>query len=246
MLLVVRDALPTVMAEVPKCIGCDRQIGAAARICEKCGSYQHRWRNELKYWAGVGGLFTLIASGLLFTVTSTQKLYQLWFREDVVVSEYEPFNKLTLWNVSEWDIWVTQFRIRSDWPDLDLLWTIDRTLAPKSGTGDEPINFQTLTALSWKGTAANFYHQEPGDFAPLNPNQLDQMRTDPEFASTFVPTFLHPGSLNFKQVKERYRRNGADLMQTFSCTAEISYRRAVDGKDRQLQVPCIGTFRNRN
>ena len=64
--------------EAPQvCIACREPIEKGATVCKVCKSDQANWRNELKYWAGVVGVLTLIASGIAFT---TNVGFQAWQR----------------------------------------------------------------------------------------------------------------------------------------------------------------------
>jgi hypothetical protein len=68
---VVQD--PTAATGPPRkqCIACQESILLNATLCTHCKSDQAAWRNELRYWAGVVGVFALIASGVAFTTSIT-------------------------------------------------------------------------------------------------------------------------------------------------------------------------------
>lgn len=51
------------------CIICGEQLHKGASYCQHCNHYQSNWKNHLKFFSSAAGLITVIASGIIFSVS---------------------------------------------------------------------------------------------------------------------------------------------------------------------------------
>jgi predicted nucleic acid-binding Zn ribbon protein len=64
------------MTTTKTCIYCGSEIPAHAKICSVCKYDQRRWRNNLIFLGGLGGLLTIIISALTFTLDRATQTYK--------------------------------------------------------------------------------------------------------------------------------------------------------------------------
>src|SRR5262245_24997156 len=110
------------------CIACLKAIPLGARICTNCDSFQADWRNEVKYWAGVAGIITLIASGLVFTADLGSRLWRRIFGYEIAVTNMDPFGKTVVWNLTSSAIHLRTVAINSAMPKTDLVWEVHQSI----------------------------------------------------------------------------------------------------------------------
>jgi hypothetical protein len=49
-----------------RCIACWESIPSQSSLCEKCGSFQRNWKNDLRYWSTIVGLVVFVCSALAY------------------------------------------------------------------------------------------------------------------------------------------------------------------------------------
>ena len=91
-----------------KCRYCASEISALAKLCSDCGSYQDKWRTELKFWSSIVGLVALIVTGVTFSFDLGRDLYQKLFGQSLAISDISTTDDLRVWNISQTDIWITE------------------------------------------------------------------------------------------------------------------------------------------
>src|SRR5262245_54019590 len=98
--LLCRTAMTTSAPTTKPCIACGTAIAQNLTVCPTCKEYQSRWRNELKYWAAMAGLITLIGSGLVWTGGYVKAAYDYFLPPDPIVLELDTFQDLTIVNAA--------------------------------------------------------------------------------------------------------------------------------------------------
>src|SRR5713101_1352007 len=101
-----------------RCVACQSDLREAATVCPVCKSHQTRWKNRLQYAAGVVGVFTVLASLLVYIVTSLPSLRRtLWWRDDVRVLGFNSNQDLVFANAGDGDVFVSHATLRADGHD---------------------------------------------------------------------------------------------------------------------------------
>lgn len=224
-------------ASLTECIACKEPILKGATLCKLCKSDQSNWRNELKFWAGVAGIFTLVASGLVFTANLGFQLWQRAFGHEIAVTNVDPFGKTIAWNLSANPIYLKTVSIRSMAPKNDLVWEVHKTIAANSS-----IEFQLMDVAkaSWYGLPGELFGVAPAEYAKVDQTTFAQLKQQ-MLTGKYVPTFLMPDSESFTQLK----RVMGDQFRTFDCNISIEFVRLWDGSSSSISVPCNGAFRFR-
>jgi predicted nucleic acid-binding Zn ribbon protein len=220
-----------------RCIACGEPIFKDASLCKECSSNQKKWRNELKYWAAVAGVLTLVASGAAFTGSLGFQLWQRLFGTELAVSEIDPFGKTVVWNLTGDPIYLKTISVRSSAPVTDLTWDVDKTIAART---DIPVTLMQIAGEIMHGTVGDMYGKAPGNYARLDSQTFARLKNN-ELIDKFVPTFLLPDGGTVTQL----RRNYKEEFQTFPCDISISFMRLRGGSSSSITVPCTGTFRTR-
>ena len=65
------------------CVACKQPIPSGSSLCSACKSYQHSWKNQLQYFAGIATLLALTVSALFWVIEKTRSTF--FSREDVVL-----------------------------------------------------------------------------------------------------------------------------------------------------------------
>ena len=98
-----------------QCRECGMEILAAARICGYCESYQAHWRNELRYFANIAGVFTVIGTAIFFSITLGPSLRLALFWNDHVEVVSVDGDEATIANAGDGNVFL--YEIVFDWPD---------------------------------------------------------------------------------------------------------------------------------
>ena len=219
------------------CIACLKEIPRGAHVCTHCHNYQSDWRNEIRYWAGVAGIITLIASGLVFTADLGSKLWRRLFGHEIAVTNIDPFGKTLVWNLTGSAVHLRTVGIQSTSPKIDLIWEVHQTV-PASGNAE--IELMAIAQRSWYGPPNEMYGKAPAEYAHLTSALFDELKRNLH-TDKYVPTFLMPNSESFAQLK-RFLKN---KYFTFDCTTSFKFVRLSDGSAGEASAPCQGSFRHR-
>ncbi len=222
---------------VGTCIACRSPILEGATLCKECKSDQSRWRNELKYWAGVAGILTLVASGVAFTASLGFQLWQRLFGHEVAVTNIDPFGQTIIWNLTGDPIDIKTISIVSTAPKNNLVWEVHKTIA--ANARDE-ISLLELAAKSWYDLPGEMFGKAPAAYAKVDAAGFEQLKQNMS-TDKYVPTFLMPDSASYAQLKKEL---GAQF-QSFDCTISVDFKRLLDSSSSSFVLPCKGVFRYR-
>jgi len=224
--------------ETRNCIACGHQISKAAKVCNECGAHQEPWRNEVKYWAGVAGLITLIGSGLAFSFASTKAGIDYLWPAKPVISEANTFGKLSIVNMSNQNVWVKHLSIRSEKPRHDLRWDIGHVIEPhKLDESDLVI----LSKAQFAGLSRELFGQKQGTYA----NKIDAKTLaeilDNQHREKYVPVFLLQDGTEHGQVARVF----GNSIGSVQCTADLTIVFAESQASHVLPIQCVGFIKNR-
>jgi predicted nucleic acid-binding Zn ribbon protein len=222
-----------------RCIACSEPVAISARICSKCKEFQSKWRNDLRYWAGIAGLFVLIGSGLLFSAGAIRSGIDYWLPPKPIISELNSFGRLSLINMSNQNIWLKHLEIRSTEPLDDLLWDLHVVIKPREPFSQDLISLakaQFSEGTDWR----DVYEEGRGAYAQdLKPDDIKEIKG--HVRSRFMLTFLHSEGAEFKQVNRLF---GSKLTK-FTCSAKIGFSFVEKNFFDTLDIPCTAVPRHR-
>jgi hypothetical protein len=135
---------PDLPARIP-CRECGQEILETARVCGFCESYQARWRNELRYYANITGIFTFIGTAIFFSITLAPSFRRAVSWEDRVEVLRVDGGQFTLANAGDGNVFI--YEIVLDWPTGVLTRSVNDTL----GTG---------TILQMEGNRYHLYSDD--------------------------------------------------------------------------------------
>jgi hypothetical protein len=219
------------------CVACREQILKDATVCKTCKSDQARWRNELRYWAGVAGILTLVASGIAFTASVGFQLWQRLFGHEVTVTNIDPFGETVIWNLTGNPIEIKTISIFSAAPKTDLVWEVHKTIPANA---KDQVSLLDVASKSWYDLPGEMFGKAPAGYAKVEPAEFEQLRQS-MFTDKYVPTFLMPESASYAQLKKELGTG----FQSFDCTISIGFTRLLDGTSSSIGLPCKGVFRYR-
>jgi hypothetical protein len=230
----------------PLCIACKQPIERGATLCQKCSSYQTKWRNEIKYWSGIAGLLTLIATGIAFAGNNVLLLYDRLSPPDLLVSEFNSFGKTALWNGSRQNVWVTHLQVKSNKPYFDVEWPIYTTIKSNTPLVQDMID---ESAKSIFGSNREIFAKRPGDYAVQPDKDLISMieGNNNDVMKQFVPAFLDADGTDYRQIEQNH-----PTRYEFSCVADLEYIYTSSisifgsrNSAKNLSIPCVGMMRHR-
>ena len=219
------------------CVACREQIVKGASVCKTCKSDQAKWRNELKYWAGVAGILTLVASGLAFTASLGFQLWQRLFGHELSVTNVDPFGQTVVWNLTGSPIEIKTISIVSARPKNNLVWEVHKTLAANA---KDEMNLLEVAGKSWYDLPGEMWGKPPGAYAKVEPAEFDQLKQNVS-TDKYVSTFLMPESASYAQLKKELGKE----FQSFDCSISVGFTRLLDGSSSSFALPCKGVFRYR-
>jgi hypothetical protein len=101
-------------SSMASCIACKQSIPDGAALCSHCGSYQARWRNELRYLASTIGIGTVASALLVYSVSALPALRrQLFWRDRIEVLAFSSVRGLALANTGDGPVFVTHLTVES-------------------------------------------------------------------------------------------------------------------------------------
>lgn len=225
------------LSPTQKCVACRESILTGATVCKVCKSDQAQWRNELKYWAGVVGVFTLVASGVAFTASVGFQLWQRLFGHEITLTNVDPFGQTVVWNLTPNPIEVKTISITSSAPSNNLVWEVHKTIAANS---KDEISLLDVAAKSWYDLPGEMFGKAPAGYAKVSSADFEALKKNTS-TEKYVPTFLMPESASYAQLKKELGTN----FQSFDCNISVGYTRLLDGTSSSATLPCKGVFRLR-
>lgn len=98
-----------------KCIACKAELRDGATLCAKCGQYQAKWKNRLRYFGALAGLLTVIIGGAVFIVERAPTAWRTFFwKDDVQVLAFANVLKSTIANIGHGSVFVESIEVKSD------------------------------------------------------------------------------------------------------------------------------------
>jgi hypothetical protein len=92
------------------CIACGGELNSGASLCQSCGSSQSFWRNELRYWAAVAGVFSIIAATIGYSINAGPEIRKTLFWNDNIeilrFSESDNETALSIVNTGDGPVWI--------------------------------------------------------------------------------------------------------------------------------------------
>ena len=92
------------------CIACGGELKSGASLCQSCGSSQSFWRNELRYWAAVAGVFSIVAATIGYSINAGPEIRKTLFWNDSIkilrFSESEDETALSVVNTGDGPVWI--------------------------------------------------------------------------------------------------------------------------------------------
>jgi hypothetical protein len=105
-----REALMT--TDKNTCIACGSDLNEGVSICTTCGSYQSSWRNELRYWAAVAGVFSIVAATIGFSISAWPDIRKsLFWRDSLEVLQFhnsEGRSEISVFNTGDGPVWILE------------------------------------------------------------------------------------------------------------------------------------------
>jgi len=216
-----------------RCDACDMVISSRAIICLHCGSFRAVWKNELRYWSGVVGLFAFIGSAGLFASEFVKTELAQKIGGDIEILNMDTFGELTVFNNSPTDILIRDVLIKTEKTGLELLYTIDRSVEPGatfSGNMIEILKRQT------HGYWTDRYGNSPGNYK----FNMDQKEAD--CAIDFYPNKYLLAFLNRNGSSHKFFSDASRGYKDVQCTATLTYTVHRGGVFPE-PISCVAWFR---
>lgn len=214
-------------------------------VCVKCGAFRAQWKNRLKYWSGVVGLFAFIASAGAFLYQAASVLAARTLGGRVEVLDFDTFGKFTAFNDSATDILLRNIIIQGEDPGIRLIYAINSSIAPGATFSANLIEvFSGQTHGSWD----LIYGRKPGDYDwTLNDGARDGARATKPLSdlqqndfSSHVVAYLGKGLSSYSFFESKNRDYG-----DFACRITVTYS-VFRGIEHDTEVPCVGWARERS
>ena len=120
------------MNEHEKCIECFEDIPNGAKLCSKCGSYQSKWKNRVKYFATVIGIVVATFTALAYLISVLPEVKKILFWKDSIeIMELSFAHKklnFTAINSGDGKVQLSYFLLESQKPDFNITQGIDEAI----------------------------------------------------------------------------------------------------------------------
>ncbi len=230
------------------CIHCASQIAPEARICLHCRKSQTRWVSGLVTLGAVSTGLTLVASLLLYLVSTAPQTLRDWFGHDVAVVTLNfhegPMTspRLVVQNQTDKDVYVARVQIaypsikaarvsRSLLLDMTVEGGKTATRAPNwNKTGGENVRYSVPYA---KGVEAD-WRLEDADVQRLL-EERDCLSLDVEA----------PADIAFDHFEEFIERRGGQRLMRAEVEVMLHYYSPAKQRWRKLPVPAVAILRRK-
>ena len=101
-----------VVSQRKTCIACGFLIPAAAVLCSECSSYQSSWRNSIRYFASVGGIFIVVITLVTYlaSIFPTARKAIMW-RDKVSVVSFDSEKRIVFSNRGDGPVFLSHMDI---------------------------------------------------------------------------------------------------------------------------------------
>lgn len=217
------------------CAVCDEKISDKASVCPRCGAYERRWKNHLKYWSGVVGLFAFIASALVFVWSSLEEGVTRIVGADIQVINLDTFGTLTLFNNASTDVLVRSIEVSRTDGDHELIYVIDRSIEPSKTLS---LNMMEVFSNQTHGYWNRIYGHEPSDYAfDLSAKDLNDVKSWDY--NGYVPTFLSTQGDAYAFFKDETKS-----YEDLGCAGKVNYS-VYQGAKFDAPFECVAWIRKR-
>jgi hypothetical protein len=220
------------------CVYCGFKIDTCANLCSECGSYQKKWKNELKYWSGVAGLLALLASGAAYTFTAGNKIFRSLTLPDIRVVDIDVFSVSAIMNLTSSQVFITGLEVSSSvGKSVHMYWNLSLPIGPEKVVKFELKNYNNQLG----GYLKKIYSGELVDnYADRCKSQdFDSLLNENKFNYPYIVSFLYADGLT-----DRFLRNDHGGGACYSsCEMNVYYTRGTDGEQKVLSLPCRGYIR---
>ena len=202
------------------------EIPAEARICFRCGSYQNRWRNFLRFLGGFAGVLAIVAGAATYVFTNVRELAA---PGTVEILDFSRREAVPLFNPGFKDIFVASIVLRSDPIGWNLRIPVNRVVEPGKIKLAHPPD-DVLVSIS----NDNFQIVEG-----ISRGQFDQLlkAIDLRDKCIFLEAFRSDG-LKYEFVSSSIGKN----FNTFEVEATVTYLSGDQGSWHEKPFPAVGTL----
>lgn len=226
------------------CIYCKKNIAIGATLCSECGSIQRPWKNELKYWSGVIGFFTVLASGAIFMLNFGTKTINHLLIPKIIVTDIDSISKSTLWNSSENRVFINGIEVSTTDDDnkasttgndnVELYWNISSFVEP-----GKTLDFY-LSDLSKKQMQGRLRTLYSTDCIDNHVNWCDKqdfnsLRKSGEFKYEYMINFLYKNGQTYKFLSGKERSSLCHI----PCKMKLIFT-INTGSEITMKIPCVG------
>src|SRR5262249_42459756 len=150
------------------------------------------------------------ASGLAFTTNLVFQFWQRIFGHEIAVTNFDPFGKTVVWNLTGSAIHIKTVTVASEAPKNSLVWEVHTTI-PASNRAD--ISLLNVAHDSWYGLPRDLFGRAPAEYAQVDDALFKELMQNTH-TDKYVPTFLMPESESYAQLKKFLQSK----FKTFVCT----------------------------
>src|SRR6266436_88873 len=228
------------MTTTKTCIYCGSEIPAHAAICSVCKYHQRRWRNNLIFLGGLGGLLTLVISALTFTVERAVQTYKNLVWEDrinlVDLRWIDSSPHLVLANDGDGPIFVSDI-ILLTLQGGRYIHEINKTVVPNEILVLEPKEEERIWKQNprWVANESGTPSREILDDA----EQLEHEGFGDRFC--FTRGFFNEDSSTLAMVRQSYRETGRRVVSE-TATIHVGYVSSHSRKRMKEEFPIIAAY----
>jgi hypothetical protein len=226
------------------CIACGSEMQLDAYLCPTCKEYQGKWRNELKYWAGIAALISLVGGGLAVCFGFLKLTRDYYLPAAMIAIDFDVFGSISLVNPSAQHALIKDFYIQSEIPgtkfQYSLRWDINKSIDPNTTFATDLVR---LSKQQFKDEAKGRFGAYQGSYArSLDGTVVQQVLHHDEITlQKYLPTFLKREGAEYRQASQYF---GAAL-STFPCAAQLNYRLLESQSEQTIIIPCVGVIKER-
>jgi hypothetical protein len=187
--------------EPKNCIACGSELNKGAAVCHACASSQRFWRNELRYWATVAGVFSVIAAMIGYSINVAPEIRKtLLWQDNIEILQFSETGdgaKISIANIGDGPVWVEKLSFQAGGSFAQHL-DVARTIQP----GDV-LNEDLYTVKSGAEVCFSAVQVEPEDTAEMLNDSFGSGDWTAEFVTNPDPELMDlgvgiPGSVSVR------------------------------------------------